>query len=72
MLRQADASIVRRRVRGGVEQLYVVSPMEAHDRVFGAILRYEAGLEFELVVTCLLLGLPERRALIAVRLPRRG
>ena len=39
VLRQADASIVRRRVRGGVEHLYVVSPMEAHDWVFGAILR---------------------------------
>ena len=72
VLRQADASIVRRRVRGGVEHLYVVSPMEAHDWVFGAILRYNAGLEFELVVTCLLLCLPERCALIAVRLPRCG
>jgi len=63
---------MRRRVRRGVEQLYVVSPMEAHDWVLGAILRYTAALEFELVVTCLLLCLPERCALIAVRLPRRG
>lgn len=69
VLGQADSSIVRRRVRGGVEQLHVVIPMEAHDRVFAAILRHR--VEFELVVTCLLLGLPERLALIA-DLPRRG